>query len=211
MTPPMVDIHTHRPARRPDVVEWPDGSADGCVGMHPWHISPAGWDDIRRRAAEAQAVGECGLDRRCATPWDVQTEWFVRQIELSAQLGKPLVVHCVRAYDEVARLHRLHPHHPTWIMHGYGSSAEWLMQQGDGIAASFGAAIMHPGKARRALTACPPHRLLLETDTSDVGIAAIYECAARLRGIGTDELRLTVWRNFGQIAGLRTDGSEALF
>lgn len=84
-----------------------DSPADGFVysaGLHPWHLeksTPADWDRIVSLASDPKtvAIGETGLDRVCSTPISLQTEFFLKHIELARQTGKPLIVHCVRATD----------------------------------------------------------------------------------------------------------------
>ncbi len=48
------------------------------------------------------AVGECGLDFHYDfAPRDVQYRWFGRQLEVAAEVGRPVVVHCRSAEEEM--------------------------------------------------------------------------------------------------------------
>jgi TatD DNase family protein len=78
------------------------------VGIHPHdaaEATDADYAEIERLARESPAVvalGEMGLDYfRDLSPRDVQVAAFRRQLGLARQLGKPVVVHCRDAHDDV--------------------------------------------------------------------------------------------------------------
>ncbi len=76
------------------------------AGIHPWYVDlneEAQWEALVKYAEKPQviAIGECGLDKLCATEWNRQLHLFEKQIVLANELKKPLIIHCVRAYHEV--------------------------------------------------------------------------------------------------------------
>jgi TatD DNase family protein len=85
------------PATR-DVLEM-DRRVFGTVGIHPHDTGNATLTDLEALRAELEgprirAVGECGLDYyRDYAPYDVQREFFRRQVRWARETGKPLVVH----------------------------------------------------------------------------------------------------------------------
>lgn len=220
-----VDIHTHRlppiPGtavvnRYPDAAFAPEAGAWYSVGIHPWHIRtipvPDGWheedarctpevrqemDRLPALAAHPQvlAVGEAGLDRLADAPLALQAEIFEYQARLSAQLGKPLVIHLVKAVDELLRMKRqLRPAVP-WIIHGFrgkAALAETLLRHGFHL--SFGERYQ-----AEALRITPADRLFLETDESALPVAELYRRAAEARGVALDELTETVRENIGKV------------
>lgn len=133
------------------------------------------------------AVGECGLDtKHRPTPTEspsqahllaqqqhcaesptreqllaVQTPVFRRQIELSERLGKPLIIHCVGAVDELLALRReLRPRQP-WIFHGFRGKPQQARQLTDhGIYLSLG-----PRSNPAVPATIPASFLLHESDT----------------------------------------------
>ena len=118
-----VDIHTHKLPEEPQnslhgkiitVVNCsPNADTDRfeycSVGIHPWDVTKNWQDDfeiLKKRVLQPQvvAIGECGLDRLRGGEWSLQKACFQAQIDLAKQTGKPLVLHCVKAVDEVIRM-----------------------------------------------------------------------------------------------------------
>ena len=92
-----IDIHTHRPTAAQTI---------RCVGIHPWQAAatdalPATFEEA---AAAADAVGEIGLDfaRREVDPAR-QLRLFRAQLDTAERLGKPVMLHVVRAFEEAMR------------------------------------------------------------------------------------------------------------
>ena len=82
------------------------------VGVHPHDAQDADGEAlaaIERLAAApgVVAVGEIGLDYfRDLSPRDAQARVFRRLLDLARALGKPVVVHCRNAHDDVLRILR---------------------------------------------------------------------------------------------------------
>lgn len=172
-----------------------DEAAIPSLGLHPWHLKPD-WKE-RLAVIEAQLmaappqtfVGECGLDRVCSTPYALQLEAFQAQIALSERLRRPLIIHCVRALDDVLRLHR--GTHQPWIWHGFRGKPQQMQQLiSHGFYLSFG--FHHNADSLRD---CPPDRLFLETDEDPRPIALLYATAAALRATTPEALNHQLWQN----------------
>ena len=74
------------------------------------------------------AVGECGFDALKGPSHDLQEQAFVRQVQLSEQFRKPMILHVVRDFDSVIRLRRtLKPEQP-WLIHGFRGGPEQMSQ-----------------------------------------------------------------------------------
>ncbi len=211
------DIHTHvengvagafRLVCRPPEGFVPLGGHCYSVGIHPWSLAgdmPAEcvWQMLSDAVCLPQvwAVGEAGLDKLAAAPMSLQEEVFVRQTLLAERAGKPLVIHLVKAVDELLRVrHRLSPGVP-WIIHGFRGKAPMAKELvRHGFYLSFGPCFQEP-----ALCAVPLSRLFLETDESPVPLAEVYLRAARARRISVDELADAVRANVRSVflAGIR--------
>ncbi|MBN1517517.1 YchF/TatD family DNA exonuclease [Candidatus Sumerlaeota bacterium] len=115
-------IHRARLANIEHMVTIGDGPQDGqqalelarrfenvscTIGAHPHHASrcdDAALKAIRKstQAAEVVAVGEIGLDYYYGRDYaEAQKDALLRQLELAAQIGKPVVIHCREAFDDL--------------------------------------------------------------------------------------------------------------
>ncbi|NJD08084.1 MAG: TatD family deoxyribonuclease [Methylococcaceae bacterium] len=183
------------------------GAADAyprlSVGIHPWSIETADTQALLGRITELAArpavwaIGECGLDKLIATPLQQQEALFRRQIEIAASVDKPLIVHCVRAHEDVLRLLKQTRATVPVIVHGYNNRpviGTRLLQQG--LLLSFGKALLaSDSPARAMLAACPADRFFLETDDSGLPIEEIYRAAAACRSMPMADLKAMLWEN----------------
>lgn len=191
----IIDIHTHHPVPQPrgvvDVsfISHPDITLlDGqlySAGVHPWdtreEISEASWNTLEGLLCKPEfvAVGEAGVDLSGRGGMMFrQLQVFRRQIELSEELRKPLLVHCVKAEDVICGLIRdLRPTQP-WIIHGFRkkpAAAEQLLRAGCYIS-------MGEHFNPDTLAAIPRERLLAETDDSEKSIEEIIEAMSTVSG-----------------------------
>ena len=169
-----VDIHTHQLPQVPGeaiVNCYPEtfSPQEGgwySVGIHPWYIAAP--DDKKNclealvRHPQVLAVGEAGLDKLADAPMDLQIEVFEFQARLAEEVEKPLVIHLVKATDELLKLRRtLRPAMP-WVIHGFRGKAalaeDYLRH---GFYLSFGEKYQ-----AEALLTTPADRLFIETDES---------------------------------------------
>jgi len=70
------------------------------------------------------AIGETGIDKLKGPSYDIQIPVFEKHIALSESLKKPLIIHCVKAWDELIRVRRQSQPSQPWIIHGYRSNPE---------------------------------------------------------------------------------------
>lgn len=188
------DIHTHQPPVHPEdkallntiVREESDTpvrtSVPRSYGIHPWYISNAEEQlaALRRLIArpDAVAIGEAGLDKLADSSMETQREVFIAQARLAEETGKPLIIHCVKAWPElVACLKEIRPERP-WIIHGFRGNGELAAQLIRlGCLLSLGKRF----QPSAALAAWPDH-LFAETDDEPLDIRRIYQgIAASLR------------------------------
>ena len=197
-----IDFHTHRPTA--------EGVATPrCFGIHPW-LAPVDVDGYALPMAdEVDIVGECGLDKCAHAPWESQKELFAWHISLAERWNKPMVIHCVRAFNELIALRKNHRKIP-WVVHGFMGGKELYEQlRAHGIGISLGKAVLDARrtKVRETLMSLRDEELLLETDDSEVNIADIYRCVAELRGMNIVELAAQIELNYSIIIG-RSDAAR---
>lgn len=212
MTPaPYIDLHTHRRTSEKDVFELlnivvgrDDFETDlpYTAGVHPWFVAKdfeAQHNELKNYAAQeaALAIGECGLDKICRTEWSSQKDVFQRQLDLAHQLNKPVLIHCVRAYQEVLAI--LKNRKQTVVFHGFNKNAvlaQQILRQGHYL--SLGADIMR-GHLDELIAAVPLDKVFLETDGKDVPISDIYTYFCTARKISSAELREQLAVNFERV------------
>lgn len=170
------DIHSHDTTRATDgqtvVSQRPGSAIDSAgwysVGIHPWDtVKPVTLTQLRvlvnnARSERVVAIGECGLDRLRGADMKYQEEVFRFQARLARKLGKPLVIHCVRAYDILLRIAKeMHPKPGEWILHGFRGKPALARQLLDaGIDISLGVK-HHPDLPGEII---PTERLYRESD-----------------------------------------------
>ena len=192
----LIDIHSHHslpypegmvslPATRlpaPDL--WPGQLYS--VGIHPWDVKASGVSpEFREKLEEAAcrpdvvAIGECGLDpaHPGAAPMFAQMLALRLQIELSEKVGKPLILHCVKCWNEIIGLRKDLQACQPWVVHGFRGKPEILQSLlRAGIRVSFGERF-NP----ESLKAIPAEFLLAETDASPLPIGEILALQSAVR------------------------------
>ncbi|HLT88819.1 MAG TPA: TatD family hydrolase [Sphingobacterium sp.] len=174
------------------------------LGIHPWYIernATAQLDALHQYGKKKQvlAIGECGLDKLCDTAWDLQEAIFRKQILYANSIQKPLIIHCVRAYQECLQiLHEEKVSVPV-IFHGFGKKSELATQILNlGYFLSLGDALLS-GKKDDLIQQIPLDKILLETDDKSVNIIDIYAYFCRVRKIELRLLKEQLYQNFMHI------------
>jgi TatD DNase family protein len=192
-----IDIHTHSPASSGNPIQiinlFPEQSmiplaahSFYSVGWHPWFLKEELVDEylyivsIASQRQEVLAVGECGLDHLSKVPFPLQKEVFRQQALIAERVGKPLLIHCVRASNEVIRIKKeLKPKVP-WIIHGFNSNLitgrallrnDFYLSLGVDLLKDF-------SNARKFLPEIPLDRLFFETGDMEIAIEEIYQIGA---------------------------------
>jgi TatD DNase family protein len=209
-----INIHGHRQAN--NIQEWvmmnlfareypPDDIEYGTysVGFHPYNIGKADEEETLNKVRLATenlnvfAIGEIGLDKSISVPLEVQQRIFEKQVEIAEFADLPVILHVVRAFNEMIEFMNVHRPSVPMIIHGYNGSREMagaLVKAG--FLVSFGEAIAREhSKIVEALLEVPVEKMFLETDEGDLDIREIYQVAAEVKGLTLDELRLRIVEN----------------
>jgi TatD DNase family protein len=142
-------------------------------GVHPHHARECGPSTISELREIAQhsrivAIGECGLDfNRNYSPHPDQEKWFVAQVELGLELGKPLFLHSRDAhprFSEILKAWKIH----RGVAHCFTGEKEELHAYLDlGLYIGITGWICDERRGRRLfelVREIPRERLLVETD-----------------------------------------------
>ncbi len=150
----------------------------------------------------AVAVGETGLDYfRDRAPRDRQRRLFEAQLELAADLGKPVVIHTRDADADTAAV--LADFDGTVVMHCFSSPGllETVLERAYYV--SFAGNVTYPkaNDLRTAAAQVPAERILAETDSpylapqsrrgrpnEPANVVLTVEELARIRNVDADEL-----------------------
>jgi len=196
------------------------------VVIHPNYCSElksGDWETIEELAAHPRvvAVGETGLDRYWDyAPIDVQREYFLRHLELSAKIDKPFVVHCREADEEVRDVLReaakTQPLHG--VMHSFCQSAESAKECLDlGMHLSFTGMLTFKKNVelRELAASLPPERIFVETDAPYLApvpnrgkrnepafVRFTLECLAEAHGVSADDMAMLTTENARRFFGL---------
>ena len=144
-----------------------------AVGWHPEDIDKLTEEDYRSMESLAQhkkcvAIGEIGLDYYWdASQKDVQKALFRRQAELALRLNKPVIVHDREAHADSLDIVCDYPE-LRGVFHCYSGSvemAEILLKRGWYLGFDGPITYKNARKAIEVLKACPPDRILIETDS----------------------------------------------
>ena len=209
-----INLHTHKFSNLSDVIEmvnqypWEFDTSipNYSIGIHPWYIDEKRLEkdleviNEKLQLPECLALGECGLDKRIEIPLDLQISVFKKQLEIVKQTNKPIVLHCVAAYDEVIAIKKEMKIENPMIIHGFSKNeqvAKTLLN--NGFYLSFGKYLLRNPDLEKVFTFAPENQILLETDTIEESIYEVYEKAASIKGISVEEMKTIVFTNFSRI------------
>ena len=210
-----IDIHTHGSGRTDGIFAVENLMAHesrmpedipgrACTyGIHPWYLKSNTMDHLIERVYDAAsrpgliAIGETGFDKLRGPSADIQMKTFEKQVRISEEIEKPVVIHCVRSWDELLNVHkRLKPVMP-WLIHGFRGRPELAKQLiSKGMFLSFWFDFVVRPEASALLKSMPKERIFLETDGAEVDIRSIYEKVSRDMDITVDDMKKVVSDNF---------------
>ena len=176
------------------------------VGIHPWYI------DINRLESDLEiikqklsihacfALGECGLDKRIEIDFKTQRAVFEQQIILAEAFQKPIIVHCVGAFQEVIEIKKRLKISVPMIIHGFSKNeiiAKELLKHGFYL--SFGKYLLQNPDLKSVFEGVPNNRFFLETDTLSDSIKLVYEKAALYKNCSVNEIQTIIKSNFENV------------
>lgn len=176
-------------------------------GLHPWYIDEFTLEDqLRKLELKADekrciAIGECGLDKLSKVDFNLQQKAFVEQIRIANHYKKPLIIHCVKAFNELMNCLNLNNNKVPVIIHGFNNNeniARVLLDHGCYF--SFGKALLsYESNAEKTLKNIGRKNFFLETDDSEISIKYIYRKASEILGIDEEILKAQIQSNFETI------------
>lgn len=208
------NLHTHKFTNQPDLLElvnqypWEFDATIPfySIGIHPWFIVEdrldADFEMIESKLQESGclAVGECGLDKRIEIPMELQQLVFEKQLLLAQKYQKPVVIHCVAAFQELIEITKKLALKVPILIHGFSKSEQLARQLLDnGFYISFGKYLLQNPELETVFRNMPDDRFFLETDTVAESLTTVYELAAKYKGISVAEIQNQINSNFNTV------------
>ena len=206
----ILDFHTHkmRHEKREDILEIVSihlgqdrEKKHFTVGLHPWWtesvVSPEQKIALQDLLSNPYclAMGEMGLDKLKGPTMSEQMYFLRSQLKIAEEMSKPVIIHCVRAFNQLIEIKKEFPSIKKWCVHGYGRHSILAKQL---IAQGFYLSLM-PSIEDKYLdwfTCLPNNKLFLETDSMpETDIQEIYHKVARLTGRSIEELQAQMNKN----------------
>ena len=207
------DIHTHSPSSSNQVFaiqnRYPtsdDFSNPFSIGLHPWFLKKETFEneillmEQKLQHPNCFAIGECGLDKAIETDFDFQKAVFIKQIELSEKYQKPMIIHCVRAFQKIIEIRKSQKPSQPWIVHGFQKDKQLAFDLiKNGFYLSFGEAILKSTRVQEAISVISMDTFFLETDNAEVSIHEIYQKISDIKQVTLQELQEQLQTNFTHI------------
>lgn len=212
---PYINIHTHQPSENADVISifnWFTATVEQryklklyAAGIHPWFIDDVNcelqFQQILEAAQDAKcnAIGECGLDKLKGPALTIQKELFIRHIALAIMVNKPVIVHCVHAFDVLSGIIKKYQGKVIFVIHGFNQNEQTAMQLlKSGAYLSFGAALLNEKqlKLKAIFSETPNNRIFLENDASEIRIEQIFEVAATIKKCDVSMMKEVIFANY---------------
>ena len=210
------NLHTHIYTNQDNVLElvnqypqeFTDTIPNYSIGIHPWFIvedrieADLAIIESKLKESNCLAVGECGLDKRIEVPFALQQTVFERQLLLAEQYQKPVVIHCVAAFQELIAIKNRLKISVPFIIHGFSKNEQVAKELlANGCYLSFGKYLLRMPQLESVFCAMPNDQFFLETDTDEQTIQEVYDLAAQYKGLSVLQIQELVNANFRKVFG----------
>ena len=174
-------------------------------GIHPWFLNEDNQKEFLISVENVAtlpgiiAIGEAGFDKLKGPSIELQRTVFEEQVLISEKIKKPVVIHCVRAWDELLSVRKKMKPKMPWLVHGFRGNVELALQLlSKGMYLSFWFDFVLRPEAGNLLRQMPVDRIFLETDGAEVDIRTIYSKVANDLDLTVDSLKLLILKNFNK-------------
>jgi TatD DNase family protein len=194
----VISLMAHEPDRPENI-----SSVAWTFGIHPWFLTESTHKHQIAAVLETAvnpsviAIGEAGFDKLKGASPDLQRIAFEEQVAIAEEHNKPVVIHCVRAWEELFRAHkRLKPSLP-WLVHGFRGNKDLAAQLiSKNMFLSFWFNFIIRSEAAKLIKSLPHERIFLETDSSGVDIKDIYTKVSADLDITVDKFKKVIYKNY---------------
>jgi TatD DNase family protein len=195
------------------------------VGIHPHDAKDARESDYDKLAAWAVrpkvvAIGEIGLDYHYDfSPREVQQAVFIRQLELAAAVGKPVIIHDRESHADILAIVKAHGKGLTGVFHCFSGSLEMareVMKLGFYVSLAGPVTFSNAHKLVDIAREVPLNRLLVETDSpyltpqphrgkrnEPAYVRLVAEAIAHHRGVDIESVAQVTTENTKKLFGIK--------
>lgn len=182
----------------------------GAAGVHPDDVGELNEEKFSRLKEILQvdkfvAVGEIGLDYYWDNEsHDIQKEWFIRQLNLAKELGKPVIIHSRDAAADTFEIMKEHAAGLDGVIHCFSYSVELAreyVKRGFYIGVGGVVTFKNSKKLKEVVADTPLESIVLETDcpylapvpnrgkrNSSLNLVYVAEEIAALKGVTYEEV-----------------------
>ncbi len=206
-----------------------DSRLSATAGVHPHEAREWSGDAAARirellTAPEVVAVGETGLDYHYDhSPRPAQRDAFAAQLALSAEVGRPVVIHARDAEADVAAMVTDAPPDAVCVLHSFagGDALLEVALTRDAYVSFSGMVTFRSWAGDAWIGAVPEDRLLVETDgpylspvphrgrrNEPAWVAAVARRVAEVRGVTPEALATQTSANARRCFGARMAGAQ---
>lgn len=209
----LINIHTHHISENKVLTifnqfPWKFDTNDSLysIGIHPIYIDQSNVDNdleiIKQHIQNDKciAIGEIGLDKLCTIDFNLQIEIFINQLKIAEKYQIPVIIHCVRAFQEILKIRKDMKLSIPFIFHGFNKN-QHLAQQilSNRCILSFGKNLLYNTNLQSIFANLSENQFFLENDNSQIPIEEIYQKAAEIRRTSVEVIEENVQRNFDSI------------
>lgn len=212
-----VDFHTHQMSLDDDCVDILQLSVEDALrgteadvyfscGIHPWDSALSNAKQVMSDLEQLSntnrffCIGECGIDRACDVPLEIQISIFEQEVQIAQKTGRPLIIHAVRSYSDILSVLKKYAVTVPIIFHDFrGNEVQINQLLHYNAYFSFGFSGISQTKMHKNIHLIPLECLCLETDDDNRKIPGMYEIVSDILDVSVFELRNILFRNFKRI------------
>lgn len=207
----LYNVHTHSHVKDENVFsivnQYPEeidlNIPNISIGIHPWYLNVSLLNthlsliEKGLQTKNCLAIGECGLDKRIQTSLEIQKKVLIPQLEMAQHYKKPVILHCVAAYQEIIEIKKIHNISVPMVIHGFSKNiqvAQSLLK--NDFYLSFGKYLLRNDELASVFKSISKEQILLETDTIEETIHDVY---AKAQSIRNENIESLVESNFNRV------------
>ena len=174
-----------------------------CAGIHPWDVAKLEslsqkLFNLRKviQGKKCVALGEVGIDRNYPD-LEKQKKLMIEQLELAVEFDLPVVIHSVKAINDVLFILKKFPENLKVYLHGINLNEQELNEVNKRkYFIGLGPQFFNRSKIQKIIHSIPKDKILIETDDTGLSINQIFETLSLRLGRDSENLKFQLNSNF---------------